>query len=367
MILFAIFDTSSAAIIITLIITFHKGFLPMNLPQPTTAPIVVDLHGLKLAFQSPDPPLSERFEVVYGHLPRLNGAGSDVFIGWHIHKLPSAPPPPPGMPVIAEGPLVGYYGQGQLVAIRMPKYGLITVDLDQQRLVGAVTRNTLEAYGAFEDVLLISLAPLYRRRGWFPLHAFAALAPNGKVALISGQMGAGKTTTGLALLSAGWKLLSNDSPLLRLRADGQVETLAYPGRLSAFDDSLGRFERLRRFIPEAPAEAKAEQIDLLAPTGPQKRVFRAEEAFAEPWATSGLAGGIFFPQVISGAAQSELVEISPKEAVLQLMPQAIEGWDKAAIGQTLRLLGKLVEQAPCYQLRLSPQVEQLPALIAGGM
>ncbi|MCL4295322.1 MAG: hypothetical protein KJ077_06325 [Anaerolineae bacterium] len=340
----------------------------MNLTQPTAPPIVVDLHGLKLAFQSPDLPLRERFEEVYGHLPRLNGAGSDVFIGWHIHKLPSAPPPPPGMPVISEGPLVGYYGQGHLVAIRMPKYGLITVDLDQQRLVGAVTRNTLEAYGAFEDVLLISLAPLYRRRGWFPLHAFASLAPTGKAALISGQMGAGKTTTGLALLNAGWKLLSNDSPLLRLRTDGQVEALAYPGRLSAFDDSLARFEGLRRFIPvEAEAKAEAEVIDLLAPAGPQKRVFRAEEAFAEPWAASGVAGGIFFPQVIPGLGQSELVEVSPKEAVLQLMPQAIEGWDKAAIGQTLYLLGKLVEQAPCYQLRLSPRVEQLPALIARGM
>ncbi len=357
----------------------------MNLNQPTTPPIVIDLHGLRLAFQSPDPPLRERFELVYGHLPRREGAESDIFIGWHIHKLPTAPPPPPGMPVISEGKLISYYGQGHLVAIRMPKYGLITVDLNHQRLVGAVTRNTLEAYGAFEDVMMISLAPLYRRRGWFPLHAFATLAPNGKVALITGEMGSGKTTTGLALLSDEWKLLSNDSPLLRWQ-NGQVEVLAYPGRLSAFDDSLARFEALKRFIPvEAEAsrfrdarlpsetpeaargEAEAKMIDLLAPSGPQKRVFRAEEAFVEPWAVSGVAGGIFFPEVTPGLAQSELVEVAPKEALLALMPQAVEGWDKAAIGQTMQLLSKLVEQVPCYQLKLSPQVEQLPELIAGGM
>jgi hypothetical protein len=152
--------------------------------------------------------------------------------------------------------------------------------------------------------------------------------------------------------------------------------------LSAFDDSLERFEGLRRFIPakakadevarrgQAKAEEekiKFEQIDLLAPSGPQKRVFRAEEAFAEPWATSGVAGGIFFPQVTPGLTQSELIKVSAKEAILQLVPQAIEGWDKAAIGQTLHLLGRLVEQVPCYRLRLSPQVEQLPGVIAGGM
>lgn len=286
-------------------------------------------------------------------------------MGWHIHKLPAAPPPPPGMPLISDGELVSYYGAGELIAIRLPKYGLLTVDLSQGRVTGAVTLSCLEVYGAFEDLLMIGLAPLYRRRGWFPLHAFAALSPDGRVALITGNRGSGKTTTGLALLNAGWKLLSNDSPLLTL-ANDRVKVLAYPGQLSAFDDSLARFEPLKRFIP-AETEAKTGAIDLLAPAGPVKRVFRAEAAFEQPWAESGLAGGVFFPQITPGLAQSELAPVPPKAAVLELMPQGVEGWDKALVHQALQLLGRLVEQVPCYTLRLAPEVDHLPGLIAGGM
>lgn len=330
--------------------------------QPSSPPIVVNLHGLTIAFQAPDQPLQARFEQVYGHLPREAGGDPDITINWHIHNQLAAPPPPE-MPAISEDTLVSYYGTGDLVAVRLPKYGLVTVDLANSHLSGAVTRLCLEAYGVFEDVLMMTLAPLYRRRGWFPLHAFAALAPNGRAALITGDMGSGKTTTGLALLNAGWKLLSNDSPLLRLNHE-QVETLAYPGQLSAFDDSLARFETLKRFIP---ANTIPETIASPALAGRQKRVFRAEEVFSEPWASTGLVGGIFFPQVVPGLDQSELVPVPPTKAALELVPQAIEGWDKATVPQSLHLVRTLVEQAPCYILRLSPRVEQLAEVISRGM
>jgi hypothetical protein len=261
--------------------------------------------------------------------------------------------------------LVSYYGppQGKAepereeITIRMPKYGLIMIDLSSKRLTGAVTQNILKAYGAFEDVLMISLAPLYRRRGWFPLHAFAARAPAGRAALVAGQIGSGKTTTGLALLEAGWKLLSNDSPLLEMK-NNVVHALAYPGQLSAFDDSLARFDRLKQLIPNQTPSGEGP---------PTKRVFRAEDLFSEPWANSGVAAGIFFPQVKPELEQSRLIPVEPKEALLKLVPQAVEGWDKALIAPSLKILNTLVNQAPCYNLELSPHVEQLPELIAAGL
>lgn len=328
----------------------------MAADPPSTTSIVVDLHGLTLTFSSSSARLLEHFEQVYGHLPcPVCPANDTIRLELHLHPA-KVVPSPPGLPPIVEGELVSYYGGEGLITIRMPRYALITVDLDRRRLTGLATPDCLEVYGAFEDVLMIALAPLYRRQGWFPLHAFAAMAPNGRAALLAGPTGSGKTTTGLALLSAGWKLLSNDSPLLSLRA-GQIHVLAYPGRLSAFDNSLALFPHLSRFIPVAPAMSEERP----------KRVFRVEEAFPEPWAEAGPAGGVFLPQVVPGLPESTLEEVSPKTAVLSLLPQAIEGWDKAAIRQTLHLLTCLVMQAPCYTLKLSPHLAQLPDLLAQGM
>jgi hypothetical protein len=316
--------------------------------------ITVDLHGLPLTFLTADPALADRFALIFGHLPRAAQSADGLTVTWAIHPGPEAPLPPPHVPALAQTGPVNYFGKADEVFIRLPRYGLLTVDMPQRRVDGLVTARTLTAYGAFEDTLMIALAPLYRRRGWFPLHAFAALAPGGQAALITGQMGAGKTTTGLALLHAGWKLLSNDSPLLTL-ADHRVEALAYPGQLSAFDDSLARFDSLHRFIPATPEGP------------PQKRVFQVQAAFDRPWAVSGPVGAIFVPQVTPGLPQSRLERLSPKETLLALMPQAIDGWDKALISPTLNLLTRLAGQAPGYTLKLSPNVAQLPALVAGGL
>ncbi len=329
--------------------------MPDNPSPPDQAS--VNLHGLALSFTSDDRTLADRFVTVYGHLPRVPAAADGIDISWRLVDAVAAPLPPPELPPLLEESLISYYGGAGRLAIRLPKYALIEVDLAGGRVSGQVTPACLSVYGVFEDVMMISLAPLYRRRGWFPLHAFAAQAPSGRAALITGAMGAGKTTTGLALLCAGWKLLSNDSPLLRRDDDG-VRVLAYPGQLSAFDDSLARFEPLRRFIPADAAAGAAPR---------PKRVFSAEAAFAQPWADSGLAGGIFFPQVVPGLKRSELVSLTAAEGVLQLLPQAVEGWDRAAIGHHLSLLTRLAESAPCYRLLLSPRVGELPELILQGM
>ena len=62
--------------------------------------------------------------------------------------------------------------------------------------------------------------------------------------LIVGNIGAGKTTTGMALLNAGWKLLSNDSPII----NSDAKILSYPGLLAAYPNTFARFEATHHLI-----------------------------------------------------------------------------------------------------------------------
>ena len=92
------------------------------------------------------------------------------------------------------------------------------------------TRVTLERNPAAEDEMLAFhfldsvLAAVLRQRGLLVLHANAAVAPRGAIA-VSGESGAGKSTTLAALLQRGCTMLADDITVLRLDAAGRVEAL----------------------------------------------------------------------------------------------------------------------------------------------
>ena len=99
-----------------------------------------------------------------------------------------------------------------------------------QFLVEAGQRIILERSPQSEDSQLAFsfldtiLAAILSQRGMLVLHANAARNPKGAIA-ISGESGAGKSTTLAALLQRGWKMLSDDITALRVSDRGQVEIL----------------------------------------------------------------------------------------------------------------------------------------------
>jgi len=181
----------------------------------------------------------------------------------------------------------------------------------------------------------------------FLIHAFAA-AYEGQAVLLVGGVGAGKTTTGMSLLNAGWQLLSNDSPILN--EDGEV--LSYPGVLAAFGDTFGRFPATKHLEEQVPEKK-----------GRAKITVEAETVWPGIWLDSAPARAIFFPQ-IEERIDHQVERMAAPEALRRLLPHAVEQWDREMIGRHLLLLKNLVEKTPANLLRLGPDVLEIPRVLA---
>jgi hypothetical protein len=296
--------------------------------------------------------LGERWAATFAACPAAGEAPADLTLSLELAEaVPAAPTTPPDF---QQGDLLAYYldpASGEVIA-HFPRYGQLRLDLPTGNTEGVLTGAGLATYGVFEDLLAISLSPHLRRRGQFLLHAFAACpGPDAPAVLIVGDIGAGKTTTGLSLLHAGWKLLSNDSPILQASEAG-VQVRSYPGLLSAYPDTLERFAELRALNT--------------APGTRQKVLFAAESVYAAAWCESAPAGALIFPE-IEARTEHALERLAPPDALRLILPHAIEQWDKPMIAGHLALLNRLVQTTPAYRLRLAPNTDTLPALLAGAL
>ena len=312
-------------------------------------------HDLTIEGQSNDALLRERWQLAFASRPVSLAEPELVCV---LNLVPEVPPPPPGAPQFRQGDLLAYYLDGNLVTAHFPRFGQLRLDVERSFTEGRLVRAALETYGVLEDLIAIGLSPHLRRRGLFLIHAFAAAYAsslagatdeankNFRAVLLVGDIGAGKTTTGLALLNAGWKLLSNDSPILR-----GSEALSYPGLLAAYPDTFARFPATAQFATHAIGN------------GRQKTTLAAEAIWPNIWLERAPVAAIVFPQIEPRAAHA-LEPLRPPEALRRLLPHAIEQWDKAMIPLHLALLSQLAQVAPAYRLRLSPDLSALPHLLA---
>jgi hypothetical protein len=338
-----------------------------------------DFHGLIIEGLWDDAAIGERWQATFAPRPAVEREPDLVF---PLALADDAPPAPSAPPDFEQGDLLAYYLDGACVTAHFPRFGQLRLDLARGATTGVITPAALAAYGVFEDLIAIGLSPHFRRRGLFLIHAFAAAPPPpprraplpirshgpshrfGVAALLVGDTSAGKTTTGLALLHAGWKLLSNDSPILtqtyrrrmpRLypsNSDPTLHVLSYPGLLSAYPDSLARFPELAPLNPH--------------PDRREKVLFAPESVYGDVWAEAAPPGAIFFPQ-IEPRPDHALERLPAPEALRLLLPHAVEQWDRAMIPAHLALLNQLVKTVPAYRLRLGPDTSTLPLVIASGL
>ena len=97
---------------------------------------------------------------------------------------------------------------------------------------------------------------------------------------------------------------------------------------------------------------------------PEKKL--ADRIWPDMWIDRAPAAAILFPQIESRADHA-VEPIRPPEALGRLLPHAVEQWDREMIPEHLRILRHLVESAPAYVLRLGPDVNVIPALLAAAL
>jgi hypothetical protein len=314
-----------------------------------------NFHGLVIEGLTNDDELRQHWQTSFASRPTTSVQPG---LSLSLNVVSDAPPRPDGEPQFRKNDLLEYYFFGEAVTAHFPRFGQLRLDLARGLTEGQIVSAALHTYGVIEDLIAVGLSPHLRRRGMFLIHAFAAsriqsaptkggilTAPTKGGILIVGNIGAGKTTTGMALLNAGWKLLSNDSPILNDKA----EVLSYPGVLAAYPDTFARFETTAHVA--ADAEPK------------KKLTIPAERVWPDVWLDRAPAAAIFFPQIESRANHA-LERLSQPEALRLILPHAIEQWDRAMIPAHLALLNRLVQSAPAYRLRLGPDTSTIPAVIA---
>lgn len=318
-----------------------------------------DFHGITIEGSTNDDTLWQRWQTSFASRPP---GLTDPVIRLHLDVVDSVPAPPDGKPQFRQGDLLAYYGAretkrgsqspprteplGEVVIAHFPRFGRLRLDLTAGTTVGHVVPAAIHTYGVLEDLIAIGLSPHLRRRGLFLIHAFAA-AYQGMAVLLVGGIGAGKTTTGLALLDAGWQLLANDSPIINEKA----QALSYPGVLAAYPDSFARFSATASFVHALPSSE-----------GRPKLTLAAETIWPDVWIDHAPIRAICFPR-IEPLDEHQLEPLSPPETLRRLLPHAVEQWDRPMIAPHLTVLRHLVEAAPGYMLRLGPDVTAIPTVL----
>jgi hypothetical protein len=305
------------------------------------------LHDIPVTFRAEDMGLIARLDR-YWRIFRTSEAAGD---GLHIQlQIEADAPAPPAGPPLSIGPDVSYYRQGERLSIYFPGWGRFDTVLGGNESSGRVARSAVDNDGVMEDMILIALAPLLRRRGYYTIHAFAA-AVGDRALLILGDSGAGKTTTGLSLLTRGARLLANDAPLLHVNREGQLRLHAYPGLISAYPDSIARFPQLEGLLADHQPDERG------------KIAFAVEDVWPDGWAGQAQPAALVFPGITPDLTRSYLEPMTAFGALQRLIGQSIEDWDAATIPAQLRMLRQLVGAAPSYYLHLAPDIDRLPDLL----
>jgi HprK-related kinase A len=201
-----------------------------------------------------------------------------------------------------------------------------------------------QAFPMFEWVMNWCVS--HRAHRYLIIHA-AVLALNGRAVILPAPPGSGKSTLCAALVTRGWRLLSDEMTLVRLE-DGMLVPLPRPVSLKN-----ASIDVIRAFAPDAvfsPAVDNTNKGTIAHLKPPGESIARA----AEP----ALPAFIVFPRYEAGAA-TRLTPLPKARAFMQVAENAFNYQVLGADGFVA--LGRLVDASSQYEFRYS-RLEEAVAL-----
>jgi hypothetical protein len=201
---------------------------------------------------------------------------------------------------------------------------------------------------ATHPLLNIPLQEMLKRRGKYPIHA-AGVARNGRSLLLPGTSGAGKSTLTIALLRAGFDLLSDD--LILLEPDDGLKALGFPEKIKATHETLLLFAELN-----AVNGAVRQQ-------GWPKYLLRASGIYSSSIAWRTVPAAIVFPTIVN-QQQSVLSPLSTDEAFIQLSSSVLLTETKSTRSH-LSILAEVCRTTPAYRLQTGRDFDRVGSLLGG--
>ncbi len=171
-----------------------------------------------------------------------------------------------------------------------------------------------------------------------PVHS-AAVAWQGKAALLAGHSGSGKSSTALASLVHGLDFLGDDFNLVHVDKQ-KVHSLYGIAKLEKHQ--LQTFPALQQF-PRVGDDEK-DQIEVA-------------QHFPDQMKQNAVLKGVVLPK-ISHREESQIIPISPQEALKQMSQSTLELLQGNRMTH-FHKIGRICRTLPCYQLALSTDYREI--------
>lgn len=226
---------------------------------------------------------------------------------------------------------------------------LTGLDQSQARTVALVRCPRDWPPDHYHQSIFITLYQQVRQHGLHLIHA-AAVGLQGRVVLLTGASGSGKTTTMLSCIRHGFEFYSDDATLLRRTGSSAVEAVSLLGTINATPQTLAWFPELE---PMAAPVANR--------TG--KRLAMIDAVYPSQAARRGQIAAILVPE-ITGQPGTSLTPMGRGEVLSAVLPFSLDLHDPAAARDQLDFLVDAVETIPCYRLRLGNDLNEVPRFIA---